>query len=698
MNSAEAHRGRKAAAEHHLAAAKENIPNLSSNDSRRGSPTPLGSVSRHPKANATPRLLHAISHDRHSILSLVCDQSHIYSGQGNYINVWDISSLLLKKSLAGHQGSILDMKVDPEHSRLFSSSSHSTVRIWDTVSLRCVYQIDSAFDVGDLFSLAYSSRMDMIYTGCQNTAIQWFNLKNVQQEARANDSEDRPPLPHRYSKFFDGKDRNDTHEHSQGSPTISSEGEGDLVLTTADSRIEFYKQEQELQQYDIPVADVIKHAHHGYVYCLVIGSLHGRDEDVLFSASGDGTVKLWSTANKRPKLLHTLSGADGGVLTIVIKDGLLFAGAQDGDIRVWDLDTFQLVRSIIAHDDDVLAMSIRDQNLYSCSADGMIKKWSTKYDCVGTWKGHDGIILSSIIAKTSTQHWLITGAGDNLIKIWDISHDVLDAKTDTPISFGSDFFYSLGKLIALRTVSGNPRDTEDCRLAAKFLQSVLRQLGATSNIITNDHGGNPIVHGIFTGRDTGKPRRRVLVYGHYDVISADEKTWDSPPYQLEGRNGYLYARGVTDNKGPMLTLIWAVSELLHEQSLDVDVVFLIEGEEESGSKGFFDAVHKHREAIGKVDVILVCNSYWLDDETPCLTYGLRGVIHATIRVKSDKADLHSGVEGGAISEPLIDLVKVLSKLTDEKCRVRVSGFYDSVRPVQESESKLYDPIEKAFGR
>jgi di- and tripeptidase len=133
------------------------------------------------------------------------------------------------------------------------------------------------------------------------------------------------------------------------------------------------------------------------------------------------------------------------------------------------------------------------------------------------------------------------------------------------------------------------------------------------------------------------------------VISAPSDGWVSDPFALSGRDGYLYGRGVTDNKGPILAVACAAAELLNCRSLAVDLIFLIEGEEERGSGGFADTVRRHRvggvpaetaprsdenlqDAIGHVDAILVSNSTWIAEYPPCITYGLRGVVHCGLEV------------------------------------------------------------------
>ncbi|CAG8791800.1 28810_t:CDS:2, partial [Racocetra persica] len=261
--------------------------------------------------------------------------------------------------------------------------------------------------------------------------------------------------------------------------------------------------------------------------------------------------------------------------------------------------------------------------------------------------------------------------------------------------------YALSKLVSLRTVSGNDKYLEECFRGAKLLKSIFEQLGAEAFLLPGIPGRNPLVIGKFLGikgnelatsSTNVQKTLNILVYGHYDIVDAEEEAWLSNPFEMLGKDGYLYGRGVTDNKGPMLAAMFAASELRQEKGLKTNVSFVIEGEEENGSEGFHNIIDDSKELIGDADVIFVSNSYWLDDETPCLTYGLRGVIRATIEISSSKDDVHSGVEGGAVSESLNDLIRVLAKLVSNDNHILIPGFYDKVRPITEYEEKLYEPI------
>ena len=260
---------------------------------------------------------------------------------------------------------------------------------------------------------------------------------------------------------------------------------------------------------------------------------------------------------------------------------------------------------------------------------------------------------------------------------------------------------ALRQFVSYRTVSSDIRYQADCRRGAYFLRDLLKSFGATTTSLPlQDPARNPIILAKFQGNPkTALQRKRILFYGHYDVIPAENENsrWETDPFTLEGINDHVYGRGASDNKGPILAAIYAVADLVANKELDSDIVFLIEGEEESGSRGFEQAVKANKKLIGDVDWILLANSYWLDDHNPCLTYGLRGVIHATIEVQSAHPDLHSGVDGSSLlDESLKDLVALLAKLTGQHGRILIPGFYDPILPVTQDEASLYDDIRRAL--
>jgi di- and tripeptidase len=262
---------------------------------------------------------------------------------------------------------------------------------------------------------------------------------------------------------------------------------------------------------------------------------------------------------------------------------------------------------------------------------------------------------------------------------------------------------SLRDFVAFRSISGNPKYVRQCNEAATFLRKVFDFFNAKTSLLSSDEGINPTLFAKFEASDRSKSRKTVLFYGHYDVVDAETISENDgklavDPFQLRPVNGYLYGRGVTDNKGPICAALYAVADLAQSEALNCDVVFLIEGEEEAGSRGFARLVQENRPLIGEIDWILLSNSYWLDDHIPCLTYGMRGVIHASVTVSSGLPDRHSGMDGkSTLHEPLKDLTVLLGGIVGANgTNVRIPGFYDHVGPFDKAEKQRYDAITDAL--
>lgn len=312
------------------------------------------------------------------------------------------------------------------------------------------------------------------------------------------------------------------------------------------------------------------------------------------------------------------------------------------------------------------------------------------------WRAHEGKVLASAATIYHNQQFFITGANDDDISIWAVN-DTASAATDTPHDDTDDVLLStLADFVSYKSISSHPEFAEDCRKGATFLGSLFKKLGGDVEMLSTEKEHNPIVLAKFSGRkESAEKRKRILFYGHYDVVAADTRKgkWATDPFSIKGVNGFLYGRGVSDNKGPILAALYAVTDLIQSKKLENDVVFLIEGEEEFGSRGFREAIRRNKDHIGHVDYILLANSYWLDDEVPCLTYGLRGVLHATVCVDSPRPDIHSGVDGShMMNEPLSDLTSVLSRLKGRGNKVQIPGFYDGILSISSDEEARYDEI------
>lgn len=162
---------------------------------------------------------------------------------------------------------------------------------------------------------------------------------------------------------------------------------------------------------------------------------------------------------------------------------------------------------------------------------------------------------------------------------------------------------------------------------------------------------------------------------------------------MTGRNGYLYGRGATDDKGPILCILFAIRELLIRGETCPNFVFLFQGEGENGSIGFQQAVQDNISMFQDIDLTFISNNYWLGDDVPCLTYGMRGCIELNLQVSGPAIDIHAGVDGGVIREPLHDLVQLLNKLVDPKTgQCLADNFTTDVRSIDEKEVELYQSI------
>ncbi|KAJ1507262.1 hypothetical protein HMI55_000841, partial [Coelomomyces lativittatus] len=187
-----------------------------------------------------------------------------------------------------------------------------------------------------------------------------------------------------------------------------------------------------------------------------------------------------------------------------------------------------------------------------------------------------------------------------------------------------------------------------------------------------------------------------LIYAHYDVQPANlSDGWKTDPWTLTEDEGRLIGRGSTDDKGPLLGWLWAI-EAYKNLGIEVPVnlKFCFEGMEESGSEGLDDFIQSQATQFFK-DVTCVCisDNYWLGTTRPCLTYGLRGLCYFTVTIEGPAWDLHSGVFGGTVHEPMNDLVHVFSRLSDPKGKILIPGIHHSVAPLTENEKAMYQDLE-----
>ncbi|KAI1147680.1 hypothetical protein F4825DRAFT_133545 [Nemania diffusa] len=666
-------------------------------------PAPLPIIEVPP--HTTPQLAHTLKHDS-SVLSLVVGDDSIYAGtQNGEILVWSLDDFQPVHRIQAHKRSVMSLFLSDDRSLLISSASEPIVNVWCPRTMSRLYEIYSTNDsFGDIFSVAYSSQHETVYYGAQNTSIQWVSLKDPKRRV-SSDSANHPDR--RNHRFFDSR-------AVGGASTPRPTDERYDLIPRSHAVLETDKRANKM------------FAHFGYVFCMLIATgataYTNPEDQILISGGGDGTIKAWKLGGKHigPDGFETgleeimvLGDEDANsVMSISIDGSFLYSGKLNGIVELWDLDTKQKLRVIKAQKGDVMTIQMGWGYLWSAARSGIVCKHSTahygkyeletsqdvsqKYQCLTQWKAHDGKILSSAVTTYEGKELYISGANDNTVAVWLLpgqsspEHPTKQQNEDIMIE-------SLREFVSYKTVSSRVEYAEDCRRGASFLRTLFRKLGGDVEMLsTDDKLHHPVVLAKFSGKALpASQRKRILFYGHYDVVPADTKKgkWENDPFQLTGLNGYLYGRGVSDNKGPIMAALYAVTDLMQAKSLVSDIVFLIEGQEESGSRGFKETIRKYKERIGPIDYILLANSYWLDDETPCLTYGLRGVMHATVCVESKNPDLHSGVDGSfMVNEPLSDLMMILAKLKGPKNHVMLPGFYDGILPLTAEEEARYDDI------
>ncbi len=254
----------------------------------------------------------------------------------------------------------------------------------------------------------------------------------------------------------------------------------------------------------------------------------------------------------------------------------------------------------------------------------------------------------------------------------------------------------LTEFLRIRSVSTKSEYKPDIERAAKWLAEKLRSAGMEKIEIypTKMH---PLVYAE-SKQIAGRPT--ILFYGHYDVQPAEPlNLWTSPPFEPAIRNGNLFGRGTADDKGQVHIHLKALEALFKtEGELPLNVKVMIEGEEEVGSVSLWDFVVQHRNQL-KADALVVSDTSMLAKGVPSITYGLRGLNYYQLEITGPVQDLHSGVFGGAVPNPLTILAEMIAKLHDKNFHVTVPGFYDDVATISRTERKALNSLpwrEKDF--
>ncbi|MBU2466363.1 MAG: dipeptidase [Bacteroidetes bacterium] len=258
-------------------------------------------------------------------------------------------------------------------------------------------------------------------------------------------------------------------------------------------------------------------------------------------------------------------------------------------------------------------------------------------------------------------------------------------KIKTYIDSNKDrFLDELFGLIRIPSISSLNAHKPDMQKAAEYWRDHILKAGADKAEVLPSEG-NPVVYGEKI-IDPALPT--VLVYGHYDVMPVDPiELWNSPPFEPEIRDGKIWARGADDDKGQAFMHAKAFETLVATDSLPCNVKFMIEGEEGIGSPSLGKWCEQHKDML-KADVILVSDTSMIGPDVPSITTGLRGLAYWQVEVTGPNRDLHSGLFGGAVANPINVLADLISSMTDKDNRITIPGFYDDILEATVAEREL----------
>ena len=252
----------------------------------------------------------------------------------------------------------------------------------------------------------------------------------------------------------------------------------------------------------------------------------------------------------------------------------------------------------------------------------------------------------------------------------------------------ADFDNSLERLFALlriKSISADPAFAADCKAAADHLSRDIATLGFDTQV--RPTAGHPAIVARSSVNANPEPRPHVLFYGHYDVQPVDPLSlWHRPPFEpavtthADGRK-IIVARGAEDDKGQLMTFVEACRAWKAVSgSLPVDIIMVIEGEEEIGSKNFVPFLEQNKDEF-KADFAIVCDTGMWDPNTPAITTSLRGLVYEEVKIKAANRDLHSGIFGGGAQNPIRVLTRILGGIFDENGHITIPGFYDGVKDI-----------------
>lgn len=623
-----------------------------------------------------------------------------------------------------HRGSVLSL-IQYQNLSIISGGADTTVCIWHIswetfqveLKLRLCFSplqgdVLSLVVISDLidFSSLESKKADYLFIGYQSTKIGFINLSDTHLPAFRSaqsgdtplkldlghsDSTNRQPLL--YNRSFGPFSDNfsfDVNSSSVESPSLNwnilggsrtlghfgfveslTKWKDNLISGGGDGLIIIWKRGSR---------KVWLSGHTGGILCLCCDEING----VLYSGSRDKTIRVWDiSAQSCTQVLRT---HEYDVMALHLSGPYLISASTTTEIFIWSTKYLEVISrlspdgygicnsnfSCITH---IISQSPSDRSIVATATDGIIRFWSTD-------NFESEVIDSTLKASPKTPRKQLPIGENEAINNWSVDStcgfDVVSEKNlfiegnrGQSEIYGSFRFKAMERMlkimIPIRSISGNSRFLVDCWRMAKLIRSYLEEMGFATSVVPTGTNQNPIVYGK-TRIDNEKAT--VLFYSHYDVVNAanddpisppkslsKDVQWNTDPWQLSIVNGYLYGRGTSDNKGPITAQLMAIHEL--KKDPPVNIIFICEGEEENGSRGFSEFLVEHLQELKIAKYAILTNTYGIDDDTPSIVRGMRGVIDLQITVTGGH-DLHSGIHGGAIHEPMQDLVKIIHDIAE----------------------------------
>ena len=270
----------------------------------------------------------------------------------------------------------------------------------------------------------------------------------------------------------------------------------------------------------------------------------------------------------------------------------------------------------------------------------------------------------------------------------------MDSILNTSLNYAhekfQDFVDELSEFLKIKTVSADSAYSNEMLVGAQWLVDYLKTLGSVDTKILKTQK-YPVIYGSLSCAEADKPT--ILVYGHYDVQPADPlELWKTDPFEPTIKGNLLFARGSSDMKGQMLIVLSAIKSIISSGSLPVNLKFMFEGEEEIGSPSILSFLMEHKELF-KSDFVLNLDAGMISKEKPTIVYGLRGLAYFEISITGPAQDLHSGLFGGVVYNPIQALSELIAGMKDAEGVIKLPGFYDDVLPLNAEEKIALEKLD-----